>query len=180
MPLEQNMIEIKGYLLQKKLENALRQIVGDEAWRGRELKVPDSRRRWDMAYEVDGQMTVVEFDGDAHYWNSLKIKIDAEKDAVAQDLGYKVVRIPYWVQLTTETLRHYFGLDEQIQQNFPHGFIATKIFPASYSELGIERFERELGSLPKAARIAIEESLRNRAKEHGAEYVVPASLRHLL
>ena len=174
------MIKINGYLLQKKLESALREIVGHDSWRGRELRVPNSRRRWDMAYQLNGQMTVVEFDGDAHYWNSLKIKVDSEKDAVAKDLGYTVVRMPYWVQLTTETLLHYFDLHAQIEQDFPHGFIATKIFPASYSELGISRFERELTSLPEVTRTAVIDSLRDRATEHGVEYVLPSKLRHLL
>jgi len=174
------MIEIEGHLLQKKLEGALCQIVGESAWRGRELKVPGSRRRWDMAYEIDGLTTVVEFDGDAHYWNSLKIKVDAEKDAVAEKLGYNVVRLPYWVQLTTETLFYYFGLEEEIEQDFPHGFITTKIFPASYSELGVNRFTKELENLPKDTRKAVEKSLRDRAKEYGEQYVVPTSLRHLL
>jgi hypothetical protein len=109
-----------------------------------------------------------------------KLKVDTEKDAVAEELRYRVVRIPYWVQLTTETLQYYFGLEEKIEQDFPHGFIATKIFPASYSELGVERFERELWDLPENTRIAVKNSLRDRVKEHGAEYVVPSALRYLL
>lgn len=174
------MIEIEGYLLQKKLEVTLRKIVGEVAWRGRELTVPGSRRRWDMAYEINQQTTVVEFDGDAHYWNSLKIKVDLEKDAVAEKLGYKVVRIPYWVQLTTETLSYYFGLEKTIKQNFPHGFITTKIFPASFSELGVNRFRKELIGLPQATSKAVIESLQLRAEEHGAEYVLPSGLAYLL
>lgn len=173
-------MKIDGYLLQRKLEEALVQIVGKEAWRGRELKVPDSRRRWDMAYQIAGQTTVVEFDGDAHYWNSLKVKVDIEKDEVADNLHYRVVRFPYWVQLTTETLAHYFGLSAEIEQDFPHGFIVTKIFPASFSELGISRFQRELSSLPQDVNESVITSLRDRAEEHGVEYVLPSALRHLL
>ncbi|WNK19590.1 hypothetical protein P1P91_12200 [Halomonas piscis] len=173
-------IEIDGYLLQRKLEAALIQIVGEDAWLGRELKVPNSRRRWDMAYQIGDQTTVVEFDGDAHYWNSLKIKVDKEKDGVASKLGYRVVRVPYWVQLTTETLAYYFGLKAEIEQDFPHGFIATKIFPASFSELGVGRFQRELSSLPSNVNEAVIASLKDRAQEHGDEYVVPSALQHLL
>lgn len=174
------MITIEGYLLQGKLESALRQLVGEENWRGRELRVPDSRRRWDMAYQIQDHTTVVEFDGDQHYWDSLKIKVDTEKDAVAKSLGYSVVRIPYWVQLTTETAQHYFGLPAQISQDFPHGFITTKIFPASFSEMGVSRFSRELSALPETTKNAVLSSLRDRAQEHGAEYVLPQSLRHML
>ena len=174
------MITITGHLLQSKLEAALRQMVGDDCWKGRELRVPDSRRRWDMAYAMGNQITVVEFDGGQHYWDSLKIKVDSEKDAVANSLNYRVVRIPYWVQLTNETARHYFGINTEISQDFPHGFITTKVFPASFSELGISRFTRELNALPDRTAASIIQSLRDHSQEHGVEYVVPSSLRHLL
>jgi len=174
-----NVIVIEGYLIQSKLEAALKSLIGD-GWIGRELKVGDTRRRWDMAYRLDGATTVVEFDGDEHYRNALKIKVDREKDAIAAELGYSVVRVPYWVQLTTETLRHYFGLEGVIEQSFPHGFIATKIFPASYCELGVERFRRELEALPVVMRDAVIQSLEARAAEHGLEYVLPNRLSDLI
>lgn len=174
-----NVIVIEGYLVQSKLETALKVLVGD-GWIGRELKVGDTRRRWDMAYRRDGATTVVEFDGDEHYRNALKVKVDREKDAIAAELGYSVVRVPYWVQLTTETLRHYFELEGVIEQSFPHGFIATRIFPASYCELGVQRFRRELEALPAAVRDAVIRSLEARAAEHGLEYVLPHRLTGLI
>ena len=119
---------------------------------------------------------LVEFDGDEHYRHTLKIKADIEKDEAASVSGYKVVRFPYWVQLTTETLCHYFGLDAQVVQDFPHGFIVTKIFPASFCELGVERFRGELERLPGGVRAAVVKSLWDRAKEHGRKYVVPGTL----
>ena len=173
-------VSISGYLKQDKLECALREIVGSNSWRGREVRLPVGKRRWDMSYELNGKVNVVEFDGDEHYRNTLKIKADEEKDKIACEHGYHVIRIPYWVQLTTETLRHYFNLSALIQQDFPHGFIATKIFPASYCELGLSRFQRELESLPSAVRNAVILSLRDRAAEYGLAYVLPSSLQHLL
>ena len=171
-------ISISGYLVQAKLEKALQEIVGTEAWRGREIRLPTGRRRWDMSYELGGAITVVEFDGDAHYRDSLKIKIDDEKDAVAREHNFRVIRFPYWVQLTTETLAHYFGLSADIHQDFPHGFISTKIFPASFCELGIIRFKRELDSLPAEIKGSVIASLHDRAAEHGTEYVLPKSLQN--
>ncbi|MET4808241.1 hypothetical protein [Limibacillus sp. MBR-115] len=170
-------VRVDGYLVQKKLEDALKAIVGNSAWEGRELLVPGTRRRWDMAYELGSKVTVVEFDGDAHYRDPLKMKVDNEKDVTARSLGYKVVRMPYWVQLTNQTLQHYFGLSAEIYQDFPHGFIATKLFPASYCEMGIERFERELSSLPNSVKDAVMSSLVDRCAEHGADYVLPRKLR---
>lgn len=53
------------------LEHALREIVGnDRCWHGREVPLPVGRRRWDMSYETNQQIIVVEFDGDEHYRNT--------------------------------------------------------------------------------------------------------------
>ncbi|MGI5863948.1 MAG: hypothetical protein ACOX6T_18095 [Myxococcales bacterium] len=121
-------VHIDGYLVQAKLESALRQIVGAAAWRGSEQHVVHGKKlRWDMVFETSSGKVAGEYDGDEHYRNSLKTKIDNEKDRYARNEGYHVVRIPYWVQLTTETLKYYFELDAEIVQDFRHGFITTKI-----------------------------------------------------
>ena len=73
-------IKIDGYLLQSKLESALKQIVGQTAWIGRETRVSDSVRcRWDMTYTSGSEVVVVEFDADAHYRDSLRIKVDRKR-----------------------------------------------------------------------------------------------------
>ena len=130
-------ITIDGYLTQKKLASALGAIVGDD-WLGNELKLPNSRRRWDMAFCTEGHTTIIEYDGDAHYRDPL------------------------------------------IDQDFPHGFITTKLFPASYCEMGVPRFRSELQSLPTSVSDAVIDSLRERAEEHGIEYVLPSALRNLV
>ena len=173
-------VRIEDYLVQSKLSATLQAIVGDAAWRGTEVRViAERRRRWDMVYQGDLGQVAVEFDGDAHYRDSLKIKADLEKDELARLGGYKVVRVPYWVQLTSETLAHYFGLEADIIQDFPHGFITTKMFPASFCEMGVTRFEREFDSLPTSVREAVISSLKLRAAEHGVEYVLPKKLKSL-
>jgi hypothetical protein len=47
------------------------------------------------------------------------------------------VRIPYWLQLDDFTLEHFFGVRAYIIQGFSHSFIATKLFSASFCELGL-------------------------------------------
>ena len=174
-------VRVDGYLVQAKLEEALMAIVGAAAWRGREVQVVSGRRqRWDMVYETSAGRMAVEFDGDEHYRHTLKMKIDSEKDGLAKLGGYQVVRIPYWVQLTSETLKHYFGMNADVVQSFPHGFITTKVFPASFCEMGIARFKRELEALPEGVRLSVIASLRDRAAEYGTEYVVPKQLAGLL
>lgn len=130
------MTRIEGYLTEIKLAVAMKEIVGDDQWLGTELCVNSTRRRWDMGFLRDGKRTVVEFDGDSHYRDTIVIRSDNEKDAVASSEGTTVVRIPYWVQLSSTTFRHFFGFDADIEQDFQHGFITTKVFPASFCELG--------------------------------------------
>jgi hypothetical protein len=169
----------KGYTTQSSLSETLAGIVGI-AWKGNEIAVPGTHRRWDMAYLDGHQTVVVEYDGDEHYRHSMKIKADREKDSLAAAQGYRVVRFPYWIQLETETLWHYFHIKAELKTPFPHGFITTRIFPASFCELGVERFKRELGELPQNIAKMVVASLADRAEEYGVEYVVPSTLTYLI
>ena len=84
------------------------------------------------------------------------------------------------MQLDDLTLKHYFGFETKIEQSFPHGFITTKLFPASFCELGVERFRLELLALPQNVREAVISSLRQRASEYGLQYVLPKALVDLI
>lgn len=172
-------IAIQGYLTEAKLAAALRRVAG-ESWAGSQVLLPPSRRRWDMAFRQNGSLVLVEYDGDEHYRDSLKIKADREKSQLAQERQMQLVRVPYWVQLDNVTLRHYFGMTAKIEQDFPHGFITTKLFPASFCELGIERFRTDLNGLPAQVHDAVIKSLRERSEEYGVQYVLPSTLRHLV
>ena len=169
----------ESYLTEAKLAAALKQIVGS-LWAGGQVLLAGSRRRFDMAFRVGGTTVLVEYDGDDHYRDSLKIRADIEKDALAAVNGMQLVGVPYWVQFDGVMARHWFGIETTIEQSFPHGFITTKLFPASSCELGIARFERELGELPTAVREAVVGSLRDRAEDYGMEYVLPTALRELV
>jgi hypothetical protein len=76
--------------------------------------------------------------------------------------------------------KYWFGKDIQIEQFFPHGFITTKLFPASFCELGIARFIHELDSIPADVRHAVITSLRKQVAKYDIEYVVPKKLRPLV
>jgi hypothetical protein len=116
--------------------------------------------RWDGQTLTNGLLVLVEYDGDDHYRDSLKIKTDRERDTLAQQNQMRVVRVPYWIQLDSTTVQYYFGISAAIIQTFPHGFITTKLFPASFCELGIERFRSDLHALPVQVRGAVIKSLR--------------------
>lgn len=173
------LVVIDGYLTEPKLASALKAIFGAE-WLGTQFSFGTTRHRWDVAFRRGDSITVVEYDGDEHYRHSMKIKADRVKDEVARMAGFEVVRFPYWVQLDSLTLRHYFGVTAEIQQSFPHGFITTKIFPASFCELGVARFIAELNSLPAAVQKSVLDSLRERTAEHGVEFVLPSSIANII
>jgi hypothetical protein len=61
--------------------------------------VPGPGRRLQPDYRSDRHRLIVEFDGDAHYRSTRTIIGDAEQDAFFTGLGYRVIRIPYFVQL---------------------------------------------------------------------------------
>ncbi|MBX3385712.1 MAG: hypothetical protein KF768_03995 [Phycisphaeraceae bacterium] len=172
-------INISGYLTEDKLASVLQVLLGSR-WLGRQVKSGKGKSTWDMAYVIDGVTTAVEYDGDDHYCNTLKIKADREKTAFAAANAIQLIRIPFWVQLTKSTLVHYFQIHADIVQTFSHGFITTKCFPASFCELGIDRFRAELLSLPSDVKAEVVKSLKDRVVEHGAEYVLPSSLRSLV
>jgi very-short-patch-repair endonuclease len=93
-------IKIEGYLTESKLSNSLQQLLPDR-WLGDQVRVGDSRQRWDMSYQCDGIITLVEYDGDEHYRHSIKVKGDRAKDEVARTQGYRVVRFPTGYNWTT-------------------------------------------------------------------------------
>jgi hypothetical protein len=171
-------IMIESYLTEQKLKDSLQQIFGND-WLGKQVRLPNSRRRFDMAFRSNDRIVLVEYDGDEHYRNSLKIKADREKDLLALKNSMDLVRIPYWLQLDAKMATHWFGVQVQIEQSFPHGFITTKLFPASFCELGIDRFIRELNSIPDDVRLQVVASIRERVNEYGIEYVLPEKLREL-
>ena len=60
-------------------------------------------------------------------------------------LGYKIVRIPYFVQIETKTIKHLFDLDYEYKLEYPHGFIDSEcLLPADFNYLGIQKFENDL------------------------------------
>ena len=150
-------VKYEGYLTQQKLSAILREALKDKytSFMEEQKVAGKPRCRWDMYMTFpDGRDIAVEFDGDQHYRDTLVMKLDLEKEDLADEAGIEVVRLPYWVQLTDDTAKHYFGdlFDGiHIEQDYPHGFIKSKIFPASYCAMGVERFLDELFNLPQGA-----------------------------
>jgi hypothetical protein len=110
-----------------------------------------------------------------------KIKNEIKKDQIYHQLEYNIVRIPYFVQISTLTIEKLFGKRLNFQQTFPHGFISkTVIMPCDFCELGIVKFKMDLEKFCYV-KTEIINSLKMKAIELGnKELVVPPSLEYLL
>lgn len=117
---------------------------------------------------------VVEVDGDSvsrpnHYSDAKVVEKDAIKDRIYASAGYKVIRIPMFVQLDSDMIKYYFGLDYS-ESLYPasslHGFDHPKItLPGNFCPRGYERFLRELHALPLRVANVVKESLCIRLNE---------------
>ena len=56
-------IEIESYLTEQKLKDALQKIFGNN-WIGGQIPLPNSRRKFDMAFRFTNTIVLVEYDGD--------------------------------------------------------------------------------------------------------------------
>lgn len=141
---------------------------------------------------------VIEIDGDScnkkgHYSNARVAIKDIQKTKACESVGYKVVRIPFYVQLDLEMVKFYFGIDYE-QELYPachcHGFEhPLAALPSDFCDLGIERFEKEMAVLPQDVRATIIESLQLRianyknegySQEEAILLVVPKRLQYLI
>jgi hypothetical protein len=144
-------------------------------------RVPGSGRQLQPDFRCERCRLIVEFDGDPHYRSAKTIIGDAERDSLFASLGYRVVRIPYFVQLTTPVIKELFaGLTRDYSDflDFPHGFIAsTVVMPADFCELGLARFEDDLRRFDYI-RDDILQSLRRAVKARGNwRLICPSSRR---
>ncbi len=94
---------------------------------------------------VDSLKLIIEFDGYRHYNNSNIIIKDYQKDIDYKTNGYRIVRIPYFIQWCNELVTDILNKQvTNIIQEYPHGFIDEKaMLPADFCWLGIQRFKED-------------------------------------
>lgn len=132
--------------------------------------------------ESDELKMIIEFDGYQHYSSSRTIFNDNRKQKIAKERGYATVRILYFVQLKKDAIRHFLGIDQDDYNIYPHGVIDKKcLLPADFCELGIDRFKREMNSLPVSIQRDVIGSLQVKEKELGdRRLVLPPGLDFLM
>lgn len=62
-------------------------------------------------YRSEKLKMIVEFDGIQHYTMPDRIQKDIINTQFYESLGYKVVRIPYFIQLTNKAVKYFFNVD---------------------------------------------------------------------
>lgn len=95
----------------------------------------------------------VEFDGLPHYQSLRAILNDKKKDAFYRSLSsLRVVRIPYWIQLSRTNIKYLLGVDVKDEMctldysffDSPRKGFGLSISPAAMNAHGFERFCREV------------------------------------
>ena len=159
-------------LINKRLKELEKEMQGKyltEEWLGKILDALYPHQDWlyDKKFKVDAEdgknfnfrpdycchalKLCVEFDGPDHFTKANVIQADNRKKVILEELGYRVVRIPYFVQLNSETIRFFFGVVADFSYDFEHGFISNNVtLPANFCEQGVWKFKDFLYTLARA------------------------------
>ena len=103
-------------------------------------------------YWSEQQHLVVEFDGLPHYTNPDVILKDIENTQRYEKAGFKVVRIPYFIQLSRNAVKTLFRVDveqELFDETIPSMGLKGRNTPAYLCHEGIKRMAREFVRFPK-------------------------------
>ena len=150
---------------------------------------PNNQRKYYMVDCFSDKMKIIwEYEGPDHYEDVWKLKRDEERAKYFEDIGYKFLRWPYWLQLTKDVAKYYFeksyNEDKYLQAikkiykvDKPEfvlspGFHESKNTPANYVANGVRRFMKELDELPRSAKAQLAEGLRRYIEDVGDKYLV--------
>ena len=106
---------------------------------------------------------VVEFDGVNHYMDSQIVLNDRQRDEWFSTLGYTIIRVPYWIQLSRDVIFNLFGIiteEEYCKLDFSfynpeNDTVDVNILPGNMCELGRARFVNEFNQFNSSIRFQI-------------------------
>ena len=118
---------------------------------------------------------IIEFDGLQHYTKPDIIEKDYRLTEVYTQLGYKVVRIPYFIQLTNKAVKTLFGIDMQddlFDESIPSLGIHGLNTPAYLCPAGVKRMAQEFKKFPEQYKTNIDFLKRqNNPYKSGVEFL---------
>lgn len=109
-----------------------------------------SRKRPD--YRSESLKLIIEVDGVPHYDNPETIRNDIESTKMYERAGYKVVRIPYFIQLSNKAVKTLFGVEvkeDLFDDSVPSMGIQGKNTPAFMCQHGVKRMAEEFKKFPE-------------------------------
>lgn len=95
---------------------------------------------------------IIEFDGLQHYTNPENIRKDRQNQQIYESFGYRVIRIPYFIQLTQSVVKEMFGLAipfPLFDSSLPSMAVRWKNTPAYCCPAGITRMAQEFRRYPQ-------------------------------
>lgn len=114
--------------------------------------IPGLKKRIRPDYRCESLKLIIEFDGLQHYTNPERIRADKKNDKVYENLGYKVVRIPYFIQLTNEVIEQLFDrkvTESMFDPNVPSIGVGGRNTPAYCCPAGIRRMAKDFKKFPQ-------------------------------
>lgn len=103
-------------------------------------------------YLCEEEKLIIEFDGLQHYTNPLNIRKDMVNQAIYESFGFKVIRIPYFLNLTNEVVREMFGIKlhgEIFDPNLPSMSVKWQNTPAFCCYEGLLRMAEDFKRYPQ-------------------------------
>lgn len=114
--------------------------------------IPHSGRLLRPDYRSETLKMIIEFDGFPHYQQPDTIKKDGESKAFYETLGYKVVRIPYFIQLSKSAVKVLFDVEldhELFDERIPSLGVKGRNTPAFLCGAGVRRMADEFKHFPE-------------------------------
>ncbi len=102
-------------------------------------------------YRSESLKMIVEFDGLPHYTNPDVILKDLQNTENYEKSGYKVVRIPYFIQLSKDAVKELFSVDldqELFDDSIPSLGLKGRNTPAYLCHEGVKRMAKEFLRFP--------------------------------
>ena len=110
-------------------------------------------------YRSESLKLIIEFDGLQHYTKPDIMKKDLKTTEIYESLGYKVVRIPYFIQLTNKAVKTLFDVDmpeELFDGTISSLGIQGRNTPAYLCPAGVKRMAEEFKRFPEQYRTNVD------------------------
>ena len=108
-------------------------------------------------YRCERLKLIIEIDGIPHYQSPKKIKVDIENQKLYEKHGYKVVRIPYFIQLSNSVVKLIFDREDiketLFDESIPTFCIKKENTPAFCCPAGLKRMAQEFLNFPNQYKV---------------------------